>query len=115
MMSGGEGRGGEGGWVGGVKKCFLSLRPTALLSAEGKKGRQLGTKIKQFFGRNVDCHALFIQLLGECASKCLSKRFNACIWQLLTVRSPCPCYLKYSNIKENEFLGENTKKSCKRG
>jgi hypothetical protein len=23
--------------VGGVKKCFLGLRPTALLSAEGKK------------------------------------------------------------------------------
>jgi hypothetical protein len=34
MMSGG--RGGEGG-EGGVKKCFLSLRQTALLSAEGKK------------------------------------------------------------------------------
>jgi hypothetical protein len=31
---GGEGRGGRGGWV---KKCFLSLRQTALLSAEGKK------------------------------------------------------------------------------
>jgi hypothetical protein len=30
MMSGGR----EGGWV---KKCFLSLRQTALLSAEGKK------------------------------------------------------------------------------
>jgi hypothetical protein len=28
------GRGGRGGWV---KKCFLSLRQTALLSAEGKK------------------------------------------------------------------------------
>jgi hypothetical protein len=26
----------EGGWVGGVKKCFLSRRQTALLSAEGK-------------------------------------------------------------------------------
>jgi hypothetical protein len=30
---GGEGRGGRGG----VKKCFLSLRQTALLSAEGNK------------------------------------------------------------------------------
>jgi hypothetical protein len=28
--------GGEGG-EGGVKKCFLSLRQTALLSAKGKK------------------------------------------------------------------------------
>jgi hypothetical protein len=37
MMSGGEGRGGEGRGEGGVKKCFLSLRQTALLSAEGKK------------------------------------------------------------------------------
>jgi hypothetical protein len=35
-MSGGrEGR--EGGREGRVKKCFLSLRQTALLSAEGKK------------------------------------------------------------------------------
>jgi hypothetical protein len=32
MMSGGR----EGG-EGGVKKCFLGLRQTALLSAEGKK------------------------------------------------------------------------------
>jgi hypothetical protein len=32
MMSGGRG---VGGWVGGVKKCFLGLRQTALLSAEG--------------------------------------------------------------------------------
>jgi hypothetical protein len=31
MMSGG------GGAAGGVKKCFLGLRRTALLSAEGKK------------------------------------------------------------------------------
>jgi hypothetical protein len=36
MMSGG--RGGEGGWV---KKCFLNLRQTALLSAEGKKKMQM--------------------------------------------------------------------------
>jgi hypothetical protein len=35
MMSGG---GREVGWVGGgVKKCFLGLRRTALMSAEGKK------------------------------------------------------------------------------
>jgi hypothetical protein len=43
MMSGafndvGRGRGREGG----VKKCFLSLRQTALLAAEGKK-KQLYT------------------------------------------------------------------------
>jgi hypothetical protein len=34
MMSGGREGGGDGG---AVKKCFLSLWPTALLSAEGKK------------------------------------------------------------------------------
>jgi hypothetical protein len=27
-----------GGWVGGVKKCFLGPRQTALLSAKGKNG-----------------------------------------------------------------------------
>jgi hypothetical protein len=32
-----EGGEGEGGRVGGVKKCFLGLRQTALLSAKGKK------------------------------------------------------------------------------
>jgi hypothetical protein len=39
MMLGGEGREGREGreGEGGVKKCFLSLRQTALLSAEGKK------------------------------------------------------------------------------
>jgi hypothetical protein len=37
MMSGGR----EGG-EGGVKKCILGLRQTALLSAEGKKASQLG-------------------------------------------------------------------------
>jgi hypothetical protein len=35
-----EGRGGRGGWV---KKCFLSLRQTALLSAEGKKDQDRST------------------------------------------------------------------------
>jgi hypothetical protein len=35
-LSGGKGRGGEGGRGAWVKKCFLTLRQTALLSAEGK-------------------------------------------------------------------------------
>jgi hypothetical protein len=35
------GRGGEGRGRGGVKKCFLGLRQTALLSAEGKHVRRL--------------------------------------------------------------------------
>jgi hypothetical protein len=36
-----EGRGGGGG----VKKCFLSLRQTALLSAEGKNGSTINMRV----------------------------------------------------------------------
>jgi hypothetical protein len=51
MMSGGEGgRGGEGGEGRGgrVKKCFLSLRQTALLSAEGKNPHKHKKKVRCF-------------------------------------------------------------------
>jgi hypothetical protein len=44
MMSGGE-----GGWV---KKCFLSLRRTALLSAEGKKEELVQGAFSVFGGLN---------------------------------------------------------------
>jgi hypothetical protein len=48
MMSGGE-----GGWV---KKCFLSLRQTALLSAEGKKVKTVNMqKLKPRHCGDRDC------------------------------------------------------------
>jgi hypothetical protein len=45
MMSGGEGGRGR---VGGVKKCFLSLRPTALLWAESKKKKNVVVEISGY-------------------------------------------------------------------
>jgi hypothetical protein len=66
MMSGGEGREGRGGRV---KKCFLSLRQTALLSAEGKKkksgGDQKGQKPQTNTGSYGPVQKARVNALGE--------------------------------------------------
>jgi hypothetical protein len=54
-----EGR--EGGWV---KKCFLSLRQTALLSAEGKKGFYLKATFMSI-RTNDRPLALYIDIIGS--------------------------------------------------
>jgi hypothetical protein len=69
------GRGGREGRGGRVKKCFLSLRQTALLLAEGKKRARefvLGRKMNEFslpsfLPAFIDsCFRLFIHTAGSC-------------------------------------------------
>jgi hypothetical protein len=105
MMSGGEGRGGEGGWV---KKCFLSLRQTALLSAEGKKLDQIVNSFELFCTYRFTCSACFFfsdacSSISCCLFRFLAIAFTGCSVMSSSFTPPSDLRLGLSKMKKERF------------